>query len=100
MSSLAHTRAGITDAMIVMGAVELLTEHLYSKNEQVRFACAIALGYLTFNRTAGRGLLTTCRNTPGLYHRLMDNIGKNAKICEDFTEEYRRCKIVGLPCLR
>ncbi len=100
MSSLAHTRAGITDAMIVMGAVELLTEHLYNDNEQVRFTSAVALGYLTFNRTAGRNLLTACRNTPGLYDRLVGNIGKNAKICKDFTEEFRRCRIVGLPCLR
>ena len=35
MSSLAHTRAGITDAMITMGAIELLIDRLHSENEQV-----------------------------------------------------------------
>ena len=44
MSSLAHTRAGITDAMITSGSIELLVNHLSSLKEQVRRACAIALG--------------------------------------------------------
>ncbi len=35
MSSLAHTRAGITDAMFTVGATEVLIENLYSENDQV-----------------------------------------------------------------
>ena len=50
MASLAHTRAGITDAMITCGSVEILTNHLFSQNAEVRAAAAVALGYLTFNR--------------------------------------------------
>ena len=100
MSSLAHTRAGIPDAMTTVGAIDLLIKRLHSRNDQVRAAAAIALGYLSYNRTAARLMLVACRNTPGLYERLMKNIGKNPKICKDFTEEFRRCQIVGLPCLR
>ena len=100
MSSLAHTRAGITDALLTVGAMDLLNNKLFSDNEQVRFACATALGYLTFNRMAARKLLVYCRNTPGLYDQMINNIGKNAKICKDFTEEFRTAKLVGLPCLR
>ena len=100
MSSLAHTRAGIPDAMIIVGAIELLIQHLFSENDQVRFACAVALGYLTYNRTATRRLLVACRNTPGLFDRLMDNIGKNPKISPEFTDEFKRQRIIGLPCLR
>ena len=100
MSSLSHTRAGINDAMVTVGAIDKLIDRLYSKNDQVRFGCAIALGYLSYNRTAARLLLTACRNTPGLYDKLINNIGVKPKICRDFTEEFRRCKIVGLPCLR
>ena len=36
MSSLAHTRSGIPDAMFVVGAVELLKDKLYSNDDQVR----------------------------------------------------------------
>ena len=35
MSSLAHTRAGITDAMYTVGAIEILIDCLNSDNEQV-----------------------------------------------------------------
>ena len=35
MSSLAHTRAGIPDAMLIVGAIDLLKDKLYSSNDQV-----------------------------------------------------------------
>ncbi|XP_078582860.1 ankyrin and armadillo repeat-containing protein-like [Branchiostoma floridae x Branchiostoma japonicum] len=97
MGSLAHTRAGIPDAMVTCGAVELLTEHLSSHNDQVRFYAAVALGYLTFNRTAGRELLVLCRNTPGLYDVLVENMGQDARISMEFTDTFRMAKMVGLP---
>lgn len=100
IASLAHTRAGIPDAIITSGAVDILITHLFSENIEVRAAAAVALGYLTFNRTATRMLLIATRNTPGLYKRLMDNIDKDAKIASDFTEEFNRQQIVGLPALR
>ena len=100
MSSLSHTRAGIKDAMMTVGALDLLIEKLYSDNEQVRFACAVALGYLTYNRPASRQLMVCCRNTPGLFDLLMNNIGKYPKISKEFTDEYERQKTIGLPCLR
>ncbi|XP_030846615.1 ankyrin and armadillo repeat-containing protein-like [Strongylocentrotus purpuratus] len=99
LASLAHTRAGIPDAMITSGAVDILINHLHSDNIEVRCSSAVALGYLTFNRTATRLLLIATRNTPGLFHKLMDNLDKDGKISEDFTEEYRRQQIVGLPAL-
>jgi hypothetical protein len=36
-------------------------------------------------------------NTPGLYKKMMENIGKNSKISSDFLQDFRRAKIVGLP---
>ena len=97
LSSLAHTRAGIPDAMVTTGAIDELIQQLSSPNEQVRCSVAVALGYLTFNRTAERLLFSACRNTPGLYKKLMDNIGKNPKISPEFMEDFKRAKIVGLP---
>ncbi|XP_056008070.1 ankyrin and armadillo repeat-containing protein-like isoform X2 [Ostrea edulis] len=97
LSSLAHTRAGIPDAMVTSGAIDILVDKLSSPNDQVRGACAVALGYLTFNRTAARILFSACRNTPGLYKKLEENIGKNAKISQEFVQDFKRAKIVGLP---
>lgn len=99
ISGLSHTRAGIPDAMVTVGAIQLLSDRLSSSNDQVRFSCAVALGYLTYNRTATRYLLSACRNRPGLYERLMSSIGKNPRINSEFVEEFRRAKIIGLPCL-
>ncbi|PIK39875.1 hypothetical protein BSL78_23293 [Apostichopus japonicus] len=64
IASLAHTRAGIPDAIITSGAVDILITHLFSENIEVRAAAAVALGYLTYNRTATRMLLIATRNTP------------------------------------
>ncbi|XP_071497237.1 ankyrin and armadillo repeat-containing protein-like [Diadema antillarum] len=99
LASLAHTRAGIPDAMITSGAVDILIGHLHSANMEVRHSAAVAVGYLTFNRTATRLLLIATRNTPGLFQKLMDNLDKDGKISRDFTEEFRRQEIVGLPAL-
>ncbi|XP_058888158.1 ankyrin and armadillo repeat-containing protein [Acipenser ruthenus] len=97
LASLSHTRAGIPDAIVTMGAVEHLCAHLYSKSEEVRVATAVALGYLTFNRPAHRLLLVQCRNRPGLYNLLTQNLSNDAKISKIFTAEFKRQKLVGLP---
>ncbi|CAH1788258.1 unnamed protein product [Owenia fusiformis] len=99
ISSLAHTRAGIPDAMITCGAIDALVEKLKSENSQVRAGCAIALGYLSYNKTAARMLMVYCRNTPGMYERLMDNVTKDAKIAPEFIDDFKRQQIIGLPCL-
>ncbi|KAK7484931.1 hypothetical protein BaRGS_00023851, partial [Batillaria attramentaria] len=97
LSSLAHTRAGIPDAMITTGAIDLLVNHLSSESVQVRNAAAVSLGYLTFNKTAARILFSTCRNTPGLFNKLTDNLGGDARISEQFVNDFQRAKLVGLP---
>ncbi|XP_034285200.1 ankyrin and armadillo repeat-containing protein isoform X2 [Pantherophis guttatus] len=99
LASLAHTRAGIPEAITSLGTVQRLCYHLYAKEEEVRSAVACALGYLTFNRTAYRHLLVQCRNKPKLFKRLIINLSKDAKINSDFVNEFRRQKKVGLPSL-
>eukprot|EP00794_Sanderia_malayensis_P003419 gene3419-3910_t len=97
LASLAHTRAGITDAMVVAGTVDSLIENLHSANKQVRGSTAVALGYLSFNSTASRLLLSACRNTPGLYDSLQSNLG-NGKLSMAFVQEWKRNLLIGLPC--
>ncbi|KAJ8403521.1 hypothetical protein AAFF_G00352930 [Aldrovandia affinis] len=99
VASLAHTRAGISDGIVTMGAVEHLCAHLFSEQEEVRISCACALGYLSFNRNAHRLLLVKCRNTPLIYDLLRGHLIEDAKISQIFTADFRRQKQVGLPSL-
>ncbi|KAJ8012881.1 hypothetical protein DPEC_G00047480 [Dallia pectoralis] len=99
LASLAHTRAGIPNAMVTMGAVGRLCAQLYSEECEVRVACACALGYLTFNRHAHRHLLLECRNTPAMYDLLTEHLTEDAKISPIFTAEFKIQKRVGLPSL-
>ena len=82
-----------------LGSVEALLANLSSPNEEVRSSAAVALGYLSFDRTASRLMLQACRNTPGLLESLVDNLG-NGKISMEFMDEWRQTKMVGLPSAR
>ncbi|OAF69560.1 Ankyrin and armadillo repeat-containing protein [Intoshia linei] len=99
LSSLEHTRAGITDAILTLGAMDLLIPKLKSINEQIRSAVAICLGYMTFNRTASRKLLSYCRNSKFLYRKIMSNIGPDPKISKNFINEYEIAQKIGIPSL-
>ena len=99
MSSLAHTRAGITDAMITCDAEDIQCDLLYSSNDQIKFVSAVTLGFLTFNRTASRLLLHNCRNVTHLFDTLMSIIRPETKISQQFIESYQTALQLGLPKL-
>ena len=99
MASLSHTRSGITDAMIECNVIDTLCERVFSKNEQIRFASAVTLGYLTFNRTASRLLLHNCRNNTTLFKQLMSNLRPDSKITNEFINSYETALALGLPKL-
>ncbi|OCT63921.1 ankyrin and armadillo repeat-containing protein [Xenopus laevis] len=99
LASLAHTNEGIPEAITTLGTVKCLCNHLHSQEEEVRAACANALGYLTFNRTASRHLLVECRNRPFLYNLLMENLSVDARMSRTFTDEFKIQKQIGLPSL-
>ncbi|XP_031749764.1 ankyrin and armadillo repeat-containing protein isoform X2 [Xenopus tropicalis] len=100
LATLAHIRTGIPEAITTLGTVKCLCNHLYSPDEEVRIACANALGYLTFNRTASRHLLAECRTRPCLYNLLISNLSEDARMSKTFTDEFKIQKQIGLPSLR
>jgi len=101
LSSLVHTRAGISDAMLAAGALSVLTNRLMTDgSEAVRQSCAITLGYLTYNGTSSRLLFAACRNTPQLYDRIITSIGPAAKLNPDFVANFECARKAGLPCMR
>ena len=89
----------LNEDILYSGAVENLVNNLQSQNSQVRGKAAVALGYLTFNSKAARILLSTCRNTPGLFDSIKNNLG-HGKLNMAFVEEWQRNVSVGLPCNR
>ena len=99
MSSLAHSGIGITDAMISCDAVDILCDRLYSRNEEIRYVSAVALGYLTFNRKGSRILLNNCRNVTDLFDTLMSILKPDDKIGNQFVQSYRTALQLGLPKL-
>ncbi|XP_057191221.1 ankyrin and armadillo repeat-containing protein [Triplophysa rosa] len=99
LANLAHVREGLTDAIVTMGTIDHLCAHLSSKDEEVQTACANALGYLTFNRHAHRQLMAKCRRVPRMYHLLMENLARDARISQFFTAEFERQQREGFPSL-
>ncbi|KAG8432789.1 hypothetical protein GDO86_017145, partial [Hymenochirus boettgeri] len=99
LAGLAQTKAGIPDAIITLGGIKCLCNHLDNADEEVRVACANALGYFTFNRMAYRHLLAECRKRPTLYSLLISNLSTDAKISKNFREDYEIQKQIGLPSL-
>lgn len=88
------------DAMITCDAIDILCDHLFHESVEVRFTCAVALGYLTFNRTASRLLLHNCRNVPHLFTALMSQLnGPKSRISKQFVESFQTALALGLPKL-
>ncbi|XP_014640166.1 PREDICTED: ankyrin and armadillo repeat-containing protein [Ceratotherium simum simum] len=99
IASLAHSRAGISEAFTTLGTIQRLCYHLYSGREEVRTACSCALGYLTYNANALRILLKECRNKPNQFLRITNNISRDASINPAFLKEFQMQQRVGLPSL-
>ena len=76
-----------------------MLKNLNSVDDEVKGSAAVALGYLSFNRTAARLMLVACRNTPGLYEVLASNLG-NGKMAMEFVDNWQENKRVGLPSSR
>nr|XP_026696049.1 ankyrin and armadillo repeat-containing protein isoform X3 [Ciona intestinalis] len=100
IASLAHTRAGVPDAIVQLGTVPKLVKKLKSANQQLRQAASQALGYLSFNRTASRELMAACRGTDGVYDSLINNIGPDGVVADEFVAEFKCQSAIGLPILK
>ena len=85
ISSLARIRTGISDALISCDVLERLIDKLYSPSLpqtsddagddiEMHMACAVAIGTLTYNKTAFRLLYNLVRRTPG-------RMSSNQRLC-------------------
>ncbi|XP_036356044.1 ankyrin and armadillo repeat-containing protein-like [Octopus sinensis] len=100
ISSLLNSDCGIGSAFVTAGLVETSVKLLKNTNHDVAEALATLIGYLTFNTTAFRMLLTAVRCIPKIYFDLIQNINKDAKINSTFVETFQDNLISGLPIYR
>lgn len=98
LASLSHTRAGIPSAIVSAGGVKLLLDNLASNVEAVIASAAVALGYLSFNGTAAREMMTAMRNEPELFS-IFRHYTFNGKVSPQFLESWMTTRKVGLPAL-
>ncbi|XP_067933581.1 ankyrin and armadillo repeat-containing protein-like [Watersipora subatra] len=100
VARLAHTRAGVPEALVAMDCVERLCSLMYSDVTQVRGCAAIALGYLSYNHKAERQLLNRCRTDPYLIKCLRHYTDRH-KISKRFKDEWKHYKkLGGLPAIQ
>ena len=96
IAGLSHTRPGIPAAFVSIGAIQVLAERLTSQSEKVRCCSAIALGYLSIDKSGQRQLLNVCRSQPPLY-RILCSYAKNVKLSQEFIERWKHYQ--RLSCL-
>ena len=96
IAGLSHTRPGIPAALVSIGAIQSLAELLTSQSEKVRCCSAIALGYLSMDKSGQRQLLNVCRNQPAFY-KIVCYYAKNVKLSQEFIERWKHYRLLCLP---
>lgn len=88
IAGLSHTRPGIPAAFVSIGTIHILARLLMSPSEKVRSCSAVALGYLSLDKSGQRQLLNICRSEPDLYNTLC-RYAKKVKLSQEFVERWK-----------
>ena len=98
LASLARSKSGVPEAIVLAGAMDSLVANLLCGNKQVIEASSVVLGYLSFNPMAFRILKTTFRDKPQLF-TIFDKHLQTGVVSAKFLESWRITKEIGLPSL-
>ena len=98
LASLARSKSGVPEAIILAGAMDSLVANLLCGNKQVIQAASVVLGYLSFNSMAFRILKTTFRDNPQLFTIFYKHL-QTGVVSPKFLESWRDAKEIGLPAL-
>lgn len=98
LASLARSKSGVPEAIILAGAMDSLVANLLCGNKQVIEAASVVLGYLSFNLMAFRMLKTTFRDNPHLYTIFRKHLHTGV-VSDKFVESWKLDKEIGLPSL-
>uniref|UniRef100_A0A8C5PLJ5 Ankyrin and armadillo repeat-containing protein n=1 Tax=Leptobrachium leishanense TaxID=445787 RepID=A0A8C5PLJ5_9ANUR len=99
VARLAHTRAGLPEAMVSIDVVNLLCHLLSSPSDRVHGSAAIALNLLSFNHAAERQLLKRLREDPQLM-KVLIHYNKPQKWPAHFLQRWNHIRELNLPPLR
>ena len=88
IAGLAHTRPGIPSAFVSIGTVQILAGLLMSPSERVRAYSAVALGYLSVDKSGQKQLLNICRSKPQLYE-IVCCYAKKVRLSQEFIERWK-----------
>jgi len=98
LASLARSKSGVPEAIVLAGAMDSLVANLLCGNKQVIESAAVVLGYLSYNPMAFRILKTTFRDDPHLFTIFHKHLHTGV-VSPKFLESWRLAKEVGLPSL-
>ncbi|CAF0881764.1 unnamed protein product [Rotaria sordida] len=107
VSSLARIRTGISDGFVSCQVLERLINKLYAPSlpqtskdagdeAEMHSACAVAIGALTYNKTAFRLLYNLVRRDPTLYDKIVE-YGQRSCMSQEFVKFFESERANGLP---
>ena len=98
-ASLSRMGEGIPGTLVIAGILEPLMDNLRTNNSSVIESSSVALGYLTFNSTASRIILSIFRNSPELFD-IFRNLFPLVVYSPKFLTLWTHMTRPGLPSLR
>ena len=98
LAALARTEGGIPATIIAANGIEHFFNNLFNPANSIARMAAVALGYLTFNPTGRRNILTAFRLDPYLCFMFTKNFTEG-EACRAFKYDWEMTSTKGLPAL-
>ena len=98
IARLSHSYDGLSQVIIGAGGVDAMVACLKSGNGPVVQGASVVLGYLSYNHTARRLILSAFRDEPHLFTVFNSNLF-HKKVCPVFLSMWKDVQRDGLPAL-
>ena len=99
LACLAHSSAGIPEAIVMAGALDHLINYLTNGSTPVIENCCVALGYLSFHVTPARMMIGMFREQPEKFEVFREYFRKVVH-SQQFRQRWEEEERAGLPVLR
>ena len=99
IASLAHSRGGIPNTILMAGVLDPLMRNLSTGNGPVIESTSVAIGYLTFNALGSRMITRAFRDNPELFVVFKEQID-SVIVSKKFLANWEHITHTGIPVLR
>ena len=99
IASLAHSRGGIPNTILMAGVLDPLLRNLQTGNGPVIESTSVAIGYLTFNSLGSRMITGAFRDNPELFDVFKEQID-SVIVSKKFLANWNQVTYNGIPVLR